>query len=67
MNNLLSYCGLVDTRISACEKDLPVPGTFSVLAKRLKKTLPASNFKNDFTQLCSLCAVSVKIVHKSQT
>jgi hypothetical protein len=24
MNNLLSYCGLVDTRISAFEKDLPV-------------------------------------------
>ena len=24
MNNLLSYCGLVDTRISASEKDLPV-------------------------------------------
>jgi hypothetical protein len=25
MNNLLSYCGLVDARISAFEKDLPVP------------------------------------------
>jgi hypothetical protein len=25
MNNLLSYCGLVDARISASEKDLPVP------------------------------------------
>ena len=24
MNNLFSYCGLVDTRISASEKDLPV-------------------------------------------
>jgi hypothetical protein len=24
MNNLLSYCGLVDTRISASEKDLTV-------------------------------------------
>ena len=24
MNNLLSYCGLVDGRISASEKDLPV-------------------------------------------
>ena len=23
MNNLLSYCGLVDARISASEKDLP--------------------------------------------
>ena len=27
MNNLLSYCGLVDARISASEKDLPVPLT----------------------------------------
>ena len=26
MNNLLSYCGLVDARISASEKDLPVQG-----------------------------------------
>ena len=26
MNNLLSYCGLVDARISASEKDLPVHG-----------------------------------------
>ena len=25
MNNLLSYCGLVDARMSASEKDLPVP------------------------------------------
>ena len=24
MNNLLSYCGLVDARIRASEKDLPV-------------------------------------------
>jgi hypothetical protein len=24
MNNLLSYCGLVDARISASKKDLPV-------------------------------------------
>ena len=24
MDNLLSYCGLIDARISTCEKDLPV-------------------------------------------
>ena len=28
MNNLLSYCGLVDTRISASEKDLPAVECF---------------------------------------
>ena len=27
MNNLLSYCGLVDPRISASDKDLPVRAT----------------------------------------
>ena len=27
MNNLSSYCGLVDARISASEKDLPVQST----------------------------------------
>ena len=27
MNNLYSYCGSVDERISASEKDLPVPRT----------------------------------------
>ena len=27
MNNLLSYCGLVDARIIASEKDLPVHNT----------------------------------------
>ena len=25
MNNLLTYCGLVDVRINASDKDLPVP------------------------------------------
>ena len=25
MNNLVSYCGLVDPRISVSDKDLPVP------------------------------------------
>ena len=28
MNNLLSYCGLFDARISASEKDLPVKESF---------------------------------------
>ena len=33
MNNLLSYCGLVDARIRASKKDLPVMGNL-----RKKKT-----------------------------
>ena len=28
MNNLLSYCGLVDVRINASDKDLPVLNSF---------------------------------------
>ena len=30
MNNLLSYCGLVDPRISASDKDLPVENVTEV-------------------------------------
>ena len=30
MDNLLSYCGLADVRISASEKDLPVPKELSI-------------------------------------
>ena len=30
MNNFLSYCGLVDPRISASDKDLPVPTVTSL-------------------------------------
>ena len=34
MNNLLSYCGLFELRISASEKDLPVPiKTLEILFK----------------------------------
>ena len=36
MNNLLSYCGLVDARISASEKKLPVN-------KQMKKTTPVDS------------------------
>ena len=41
MNNLLSYCGLVDARISAPEKDLPVEGHFqsSKLLLKIWKSL----------------------------
>ena len=39
MDNLLSYCGLVDARISTSEKDLPVQvyQTFMMLEKRGKQ------------------------------
>ena len=39
MNNLLSYCGLVDVRINASDKDLPVQKSSLVLK---------SSYSNDF-------------------
>ena len=35
MNNLLSYCGLVDARISASDKDLPVQNLLNCLRSGL--------------------------------
>ena len=35
MNNILSYCGLVDTRISASEKGLPVSCIYVSFCKRV--------------------------------
>ena len=37
MNNLLSYCGLVDASISASEKDLPV--STAIYSLKVKATL----------------------------
>ena len=34
MNNLLSYCGLIDSRMRASEKDLPVYILFTVQLKK---------------------------------
>ena len=38
MNNLLSYCGLVDVRINASDKDLPVKFIFSKKATKIEHT-----------------------------
>ena len=35
MNNLLSYCGLVDAKIRASDKDLPVSAKYTKGAKSL--------------------------------
>ena len=44
MNNLLSYCGLVDARINASEKDLPVLQIFdnATAIPELRKNLQIS-------------------------
>ena len=45
MNNLLSYCGLVDPRISASDKDLPVNIIFSPSWNRVKVHIFWENHK----------------------
>ena len=56
MNNLLSYCGLVDARISASEKDLLVP------RKKMMQTLTDQTQleNNQDTKLCDNCEVDYK-------
>ena len=54
MNNLLSYCGLVDARKSASEKDLPVVGDKICCSDKeqpaqLKETLNMSMILTNFT------------------
>ena len=46
LNNLLSYCGLVDARISTSEKDLPVQvyQTFMMLEKGGSNTTAKKSF-----------------------
>ena len=44
MNNLLSYCGLVDPRISASEKDLPVHIDENVKNRTLLQSYSDENF-----------------------
>ena len=46
MNTLMSYCGLIDAKIRASDKDLPVPnplfkgGLISEVTLKCAKTLP---------------------------
>ena len=51
MNNLLSYCGLINTRIRASNKDLPVKAAevqeaFSNQEEIIKPTLPLEGSSN---------------------
>ena len=54
MNNTLSYCGLVDARIRASNKDLPVRSHFStsvfeqILVSFYRDNLTISRIKNRF-------------------
>ena len=55
MNNLWSYCGLVDPRISASDKDLPVPKEPNLeLLHTMFPWLQSSLF-------CCYCVSSIKV------
>ena len=59
MNNLLSYYGLDDARISASEKDLPVLTNLSTLVNISEKTfLGEKNLKNYLGQQSNTKVVS---------
>ena len=47
MNNVLSYCGLVDARISASEKDLPV-----LILNRLAKQRHTIDINDIIVSIC---------------
>ena len=49
MNNLFSYCGLVDARIRASEKDLPVPSISTIyIGKTPIFSMDCSYHENQF-------------------
>ena len=54
MNNLLSYYGLVDAKIRASDKDLPVPSSFAHYPRifsKFKQFTPLSLFRAQVSQL----------------
>ena len=50
MNNLFSYCGLVDARISASEKDLPV-SSYYLWNERLRITYSSAQYDTNYKKL----------------
>ena len=73
MNNLLSYCGLVEARISASEKDLPI-AHFECCAiyefcgdlVKFKYSEKATKVFEISTLLLSVCTVDKSKVENSQ-
>ena len=61
MNNLLSYCGLVDARISASEKDLPVRIGILCQPKRFIEKC----FHQIQNYVIQLCTIQSKIFHQT--
>ena len=51
MNNLPSYCGLVDSKIRASDKDLPVQFSFFVIVKEKLADVGFFHIKSSTVQL----------------
>ena len=63
MKNLLSYCGLVDAKIRASDKDLPVKTKFGMTNGKILKY--QSRFGRFFGRVDKFLAASY-LIHKSQ-
>ena len=57
MNNLLSYCGLVDAKIRASDKDLPVP--MYIVFRGVNEHL--YNYVIFLANICCLMIVDIRI------
>ena len=53
MNNLSSYCGLIDAKIRASDKDLPVTAALTLVGGGFAPTKFGSNFGVMIFSLCS--------------
>ena len=53
MNNLLTYCGLVDPRISASDKDLPVHYLKHILNKIQFLEVPLDQMRDRKEPVCA--------------
>ena len=66
MNNHLSYCGLVDPRICASDKDLPVPKENSKIDKNVEKKCPHCEEKipkDHSNEDIKKCKQALKYIH----
>ena len=64
MNNLSSYCGLVDAKIRACDKDLPVP---ELVKKVYNLTTNRRRNLLDFQIFLTIAELSIIIVKYGMT
>ena len=64
MNNLLSYCGLVDAKIRASDKDLPVPDNNVQLTKTI--TIAAGSHQSLKVPTCKILHYVVHVSTNQQ-